>query len=173
MGWDMGSDFEQLIQMAIAEAKLGNKKKALSILGDVVRQESGNARAWYLLSQVVEEPAQAVDCLRRVLAIDPDNVQARGRQEKYLSEPEKLQPKKSLGGILGWVEPMVVTCVGVPLWLVGTMAGYSYIAATAALNAQVDKRATVNQDLAATMAHWKKDAHTAGLLAGAVRNDHV
>ena len=27
--------------------------------------------------------------------------------------------------------------------------------------------------VAAPMAHWKKDAHAAGLLAGAVRNDHV
>ena len=73
----MGSELEQLIQMAIAEAKLGNRKKARSILADVVRREPENARVWYLLSQVVEQPAQAVDCLKRVLAIDPDNLQAR------------------------------------------------------------------------------------------------
>ena len=74
----MNSQFEQLVQMAIAEAKLGNKKKAKQILAGVVRQEPGNARAWYLLSQVVEQPAKAVDCLKRVLAIDPDNAAGEG-----------------------------------------------------------------------------------------------
>jgi cytochrome c-type biogenesis protein CcmH/NrfG len=53
------------------------RKKAEEIQAEVVRQEPGNTRAWYLLSQEVEQPAQGVDCLKRVLAIDPDNVQAK------------------------------------------------------------------------------------------------
>jgi hypothetical protein len=61
----MSSQFEQLVQTAIAEAKLGNKKKAKEILVGLVKQEPGNARALYLLSQLVEDPAQAADCGRR------------------------------------------------------------------------------------------------------------
>ena len=149
----MDSQFERLVQTAIAEAKLGNKKKAKEILAGVVRQEPENARAWYLLSQVVEQPAQAVDCLKRVLAIDPDNAQAKERLERYLAEPEALIPKKSSGRILLWAAlAVVVLCVGFPLCLLGAVAGYSYFAAPAALSAQVDKRATIDQALAATMA---------------------
>ena len=148
----MSAQIEQLMQTAMAEAKLGNKKKAKEILAGVVRQEPGNARAWYLLSQVVEQPVQAEDCLKRVLAIEPDNQQARERLENYLSEPEELKPKKSSGRVLGWVALAVVACVGLPLCVLGAVAGYNYLAAPAALNAQVDKRATIDQALAATMA---------------------
>jgi competence protein ComEC len=73
----MNSPFEKLIQTAIAEAKLGNRKKARTMLGDLVRQEPGNARVWYLLSQVVEKSEQSILCLERVLELQPDNVQAK------------------------------------------------------------------------------------------------
>jgi endonuclease YncB( thermonuclease family) len=153
----MSSEFERLIQTAIAEAKLGNKRRAKEILAGAVRREPQNARVWYLLSQVVEGPEQAVECLNRVLAIDPDNLQAKARLEKLRSEPVRLKPKKSSVGVLIWVALAIVACVGIPLCLAGVWAGYNYFAAPAALNLPVDKRATIDQALAATMASIPSD----------------
>jgi micrococcal nuclease len=148
----MSSEFERPIQMAIAEAKLGNRPKARVILGGVVRREPGNARAWYLLSQVADTPAQAVDCLKRVLEIEPDNLQAMDRLDRYHYDQEAIKPKKSFGGVLLWVALAMVVCVGVPLCLLVAIAGYSYLAAPTRRLAPVDKKATIDQALAGTLA---------------------
>jgi len=69
----MTSQYEPLIQQAIAIVKAGNLPAARALLSKVVMQDPGNARAWYLLSQVVENNEQAIYCLKRVLIIQPDN----------------------------------------------------------------------------------------------------
>jgi len=83
-------DTNQLIQQSIEQGKIGNKTEARRILAQVVQQEPKNARAWYLLSQVVEKQDQAVYCLNKVLEIDPQNQQAaeRLRQNKMTTSPQ-------------------------------------------------------------------------------------
>jgi micrococcal nuclease len=148
----MNSQNEQLVQMAIAEAKLGNRKKAKAILVDLVGREPESARAWYLLSQVADNSAQAQACLKNVLELEPDNLQARQRLASYQSEPQALKPKPSSGGILSWVLLVVVVCVGVPLCVLATTTGYTYVVESGMLLAQEEVRATVDQALAATLA---------------------
>jgi hypothetical protein len=70
---------EAIIQRAISEAKAGNKEATRIALSQVVRQEPQNARAWYLLSQVVERPERVIYCLEQVLSIQPNNEQIRQR----------------------------------------------------------------------------------------------
>jgi tellurium resistance protein TerD len=72
----------ELIQQAIKEAKAGNKETAKNILSKAVRHTPNNASAWYLLSQVVEKPEQAIYCLEQVLKLRPDNDKAKQRIEK-------------------------------------------------------------------------------------------
>ncbi|MEW5871454.1 MAG: tetratricopeptide repeat protein [Chloroflexota bacterium] len=75
----MSEQIEQLIQQAITEARAGNKANARAILSRAVKQEPGNARAWYLLSQMVDKQEQVIYCLEQVLKIQPDNTKARQR----------------------------------------------------------------------------------------------
>lgn len=82
---------EQKIQEAIQAARSGDKETARKILSQVVRSEPNNARAWYLLSQVIEDDEKAVFCLEQVLKIDPNNTQARERLEKYRPEPVNVE----------------------------------------------------------------------------------
>lgn len=80
---------ERVLQQAMTAARAGQKAEAQSLLKQLVNQEPKNARAWYLLSQVVEQPEQQIYCLKKVLEIDPDNQHASLRLEQ-------LQRKTSL-----------------------------------------------------------------------------
>jgi Flp pilus assembly protein TadD len=59
----MNTSSTELIEQAITEAKSGNKAEAKKILAKVVRLEPGNARAWDLLSRVLEDKEQIIYCL--------------------------------------------------------------------------------------------------------------
>lgn len=70
---------DELIQQAVGLARSGDKAGARKILAGVVKAEPGNARAWYLLSQVVEEREQAEYCLKMVMQLKPGDSQAQHR----------------------------------------------------------------------------------------------
>src|SRR4030067_1789608 len=72
----MSESSEALIIQAISEAKSGKKQAARKILSEVVVQEPNNADAWYLFSQVVEKPDEAIYCLDQVLSINPQDAKA-------------------------------------------------------------------------------------------------
>lgn len=78
---------EELIQQGIEAGKGGDRAGAVRLLSGAVRDEPGNARAWYLLSQVIEGEDRARYCLERVLEIDPGNERAELRL-KDLKEQE-------------------------------------------------------------------------------------
>ena len=77
---------EQDLQQAIEAAISGDNTAARKILGQVVQQDPGNARAWYLLSQVVDKPDEAIYCLQQVLRIQPDNLRVRTNLKKITPE---------------------------------------------------------------------------------------
>lgn len=72
---------DELFSQAVQAARNGDRVTARSLLGDLVRQSPREGRAWYLLSQVVEQPERARFCLQKVLEIDPSNAKARQRLE--------------------------------------------------------------------------------------------
>ena len=76
---------DELIQQALTQAKAGNKSEAKKILTQVVKQEPENVRAWYFLSQVVEDREQAIYCLKKILELNPDNAQAKERLSKLVA----------------------------------------------------------------------------------------
>ncbi|MCC7129275.1 MAG: hypothetical protein B6D39_11135 [Anaerolineae bacterium UTCFX2] len=135
----MSSQYEPLIQQALTEAKRGNKRGAKKILAQIIKQESQNARVWYLLSQVVENEEQAIYCLQRVLRIQPDNAQAKERLERLskhgfttptaAAETQKgIAPKRSKRTnskvFLPWVIGFLIVCLLCVCGVVG-MAGVS------------------------------------------------
>jgi len=81
----MSESTEAIIQRAISEASAGNKEAARNTLSGVVRQEPNNARAWYLLSQVIEDKEKVIYCLQKVLELLPDNQQAKERLTQLLT----------------------------------------------------------------------------------------
>jgi len=83
----MEKSTEQRIQEAIHAAKGGNNQVARKLLSQIVNTEPNNARAWYLLSQVVGDDEKAIFCLEQVLRIEPGNSQALERLEKNRPEP--------------------------------------------------------------------------------------
>lgn len=104
----MDTAIDELINKAISQAKSGNKDEAKQLLSQAVRQEPGNVRAWYLLSQVVDNNEHAEFCLNKVLSIQPDNVQARQKLEQLrtpatsdkeiIKETPKVKPSGSKSG---------------------------------------------------------------------------
>lgn len=72
-------ELDDLFQQAVGLARQGDRAGARKIVSDLVRSNPKEARLWYLLSQLVEQPEQAQFCLNKVLGIDPSNAKARQR----------------------------------------------------------------------------------------------
>ena len=89
-------DAEQLLQEARAAANAGNRKEAREILERAVAIDPGNASAWYLLSQVVDDDQRVIECLEKVLEIDPKHLDA-SREMRLL----KMRSQKS-GGLFSF-----------------------------------------------------------------------
>ena len=62
-----------MLQDAIMAARIGNRDQALVLLLQIVAQEPRNAEAWLWLSRVAETDEQRIECLRRVLEINPSH----------------------------------------------------------------------------------------------------
>lgn len=58
-------------------ANRGDKAQARAILRKLILKDARDEDAWYLLAQVVEGRQQSVDCLERVLLLNPHNQSAR------------------------------------------------------------------------------------------------
>jgi peroxiredoxin len=99
---DMGGD---LLQQAEQFLKDGNKQSALAILVEHVRKHPNSARGWWLLGFTVAERSQQIECMERVIRIDPNHVPAQirlqtlkreGEPETHLTEftPSFAEPEK-------------------------------------------------------------------------------
>ena len=68
---------EALLQQAIDAIRRGDKATGQRLLAQMLRADPRSETAWLWMSQIVESDAQRLDCLRRILAINPDNAAAR------------------------------------------------------------------------------------------------
>jgi twitching motility two-component system response regulator PilG len=66
-----------LLRDGIAAAKAGDKGRTRNLLRQVTQLEPRNELAWLWLAGVAESPQDALNCLHRVLAINPNNGRAR------------------------------------------------------------------------------------------------
>lgn len=70
-------DTANLLQQGIATAKAGNKAEARALLMKLIEIDERNEQGWLWLAGVVEAPDDMRTCLENVLALNPDNKQAR------------------------------------------------------------------------------------------------
>jgi DNA helicase-2/ATP-dependent DNA helicase PcrA len=71
---DMGSKLTQLGKDAL---EAGDRTKARQLFAMALRQNPKDEQAWLLMADLVETPGQRIECLKRVLAINPHNAAAR------------------------------------------------------------------------------------------------
>ncbi len=72
---------EDALRAGIAAARAGNVKDAQVLLAKAVRENPKSEQAWFWLGTVLTEPERREYCFRRVLALNPDHVQAKERLE--------------------------------------------------------------------------------------------
>jgi hypothetical protein len=65
------------LQRAIATIRAGDKATGKLLLAQVLQAEPGNQTAWLWMSAVVDTDEERVQCLERVLAINPNNETAK------------------------------------------------------------------------------------------------
>ncbi|MBI9043168.1 MAG: hypothetical protein JEZ06_01710 [Anaerolineaceae bacterium] len=55
----------------------GERDKAADLLQELVSNDPGNAKAWLWLSIAVNSKEAKIECLKKVLELDPENQKAR------------------------------------------------------------------------------------------------
>lgn len=68
----------------------GKKQEGRTALVQYVQSHPDSSRAWWMLSFILTDPKQQLDCVERVLKLDPGNIPARNRLLKLQSD---LAPK--------------------------------------------------------------------------------
>jgi hypothetical protein len=93
----MDTNPSETLRQAAILINSGQLGQAQPILLDFVRRDPNSERGWFLLSQVLPETKQQIDCLRMVLKINPANVSARQRLDQLegRSQPGSAQPEKA------------------------------------------------------------------------------
>ncbi|MBN1582240.1 MAG: hypothetical protein JXA89_16160, partial [Anaerolineae bacterium] len=67
---------QPLFQQAVVAVRAGRKTEARELLRHILISNPNHEQAWLWMSAVVDTDAERVECLRRVLAINPDNAVA-------------------------------------------------------------------------------------------------
>ncbi len=73
----MNRETELLLQSGISAVRSGDKREGARLLAQVVRKEPQSEDAWFWLAAATDQPTEAAACLRRVLAINPNNQRAK------------------------------------------------------------------------------------------------
>ncbi len=82
---------ENLIDQCISAYKDGKTDRAAQLLAEVLRLDPKSERAWLWLSEIVRTDAERLFCIKRILAINPENVLA---QHGLQLLPPGLEPVK-------------------------------------------------------------------------------
>ena len=87
--------------------KEGRKQEALSLLAGYLQQNPNSAQGWWLLGLTVSDPARQIECMERVLLIDPASVLAQVRLEKLREEVSIPPPIPPFVEPISFEEPEV------------------------------------------------------------------
>ncbi len=95
----------------------GKKSEARRLLAAAIREDPRNETAWLGMAQAVEEEERYVECMQRVLEINPENEQAKKVLQKYQASQKLSTLGEKLGryGIVA-VMALVVICIPVVLF---------------------------------------------------------
>lgn len=90
-----------LVQQGLAAARVGDIADARRLLEAATQQKPDSIEAWLGLAGVVEPLTEKADCFKRVLALDPDNQEARAGlallEQKLANQ---AAPPKSVTGVI-------------------------------------------------------------------------
>ncbi len=78
----MAEQNNQTLQQAEQLLREGKKQEARTLLVGYVRSNPSSTRGWWMLSFALTDPKQQIDCVERVLRLDPNYAPARARLEK-------------------------------------------------------------------------------------------
>ena len=79
---------EEILKEGVLAAKSGDRKRASSIFAQLVREYPQSEKGWYLLGMCISISEQREYCFRRVLTINPNNLDAK----KQLTIPSRPEP---------------------------------------------------------------------------------
>jgi len=79
------------LQVAYRLIREGNKQEAIRILTPIVRADPGNADAWWLLANAVDNPEQKRRALERVLRLRPEDERAQRMYNNLQGAPAPRQ----------------------------------------------------------------------------------
>ena len=82
-------DSNTLYHQAVAAIKANQNEQARILLVEVVRANPRHEQAWLALASVLTDMDQAIDCLKRVLAMNPNNATA--KEWMVFAEQEKAR----------------------------------------------------------------------------------
>ena len=118
-----------LLQEAIQFLRAKRPLEALPLLAQYIRINPDSEEAWFLLSYAVQEPNKKIECIQRVLKINPDNSQARQRLKKLfdttpLAVLDQTEPKKiPIWATLGIIFVLGCTILAGGIWGFRTLFG--------------------------------------------------
>lgn len=78
------------LQQAIEAARSGESQKAQVLLAQILKDDTKNVHAWFLLSHLVESKEKKVAFLKKVLDLDPTHQKAQERLAELM--PTKTEP---------------------------------------------------------------------------------
>jgi tetratricopeptide (TPR) repeat protein len=93
-------DTEAMYEQAMADIAAGQHENAQRLLNQVIKKNPSHEQAWLGLALIVPEMDQAIECLNRVLELNPGNVEAfdylnMARQEKKRDEAARAAAQSS------------------------------------------------------------------------------
>jgi hypothetical protein len=86
---------ETQLRDAFALMKQGNKREALQLVQEVLRQDRSNVYAWWLLSHLIDDEEKIVKSLEKVLSLNPEHPGARKRLAELRPEYSHLMQSAS------------------------------------------------------------------------------
>jgi tetratricopeptide (TPR) repeat protein len=109
----------ELVQRGKAAARVGHLDEAREYLGRAVQLAPGNVEAWLSLAAVEDEPAQKMACFEKILALEPDNVEARLglemlQQDLGTEEPTSQTADDELEAVIAEASRQLEEAVGPP-----------------------------------------------------------
>jgi tetratricopeptide (TPR) repeat protein len=128
-------DTTQQLQTAYETAKAGDRPSARQLVKEVIKAEPNNDAAWYLYAKIAETRQASIQCLEKVLEINPSH--ARARQDLVRFKGQDFTPPTPQVHNLNSQARQRTTneqrSKGLPVWLWIVVAGFVGIASIACL----------------------------------------
>jgi len=115
----MTIDYSRQLANAREAISKGDTKTAQQVLASLLNQDSQNIEAWLLLSDILENPQQRIDCLNRVLRLDQNNEIAKIKLEDLTKTKNSATEEKreNLNKLLG----RNIVIIGIALVFIGAI----------------------------------------------------